>query len=625
MKIHLISNCLPKPVSGKHPRYVAHSCLAAVSLGLISFACNHSHCLAQETQSDEQGAQVLTRGPVHEAFAGIITYNPEPGVVVTKAPPDAIEEIPPGERPEGNNITWIPGYWAWDDERNDFLWVSGTWRALPPDREWIAGYWAKANDGFQWTSGYWANASEQETTYLPPPPKSIEDGPSTKAPSSDHGWTPGSWIWRQERYAWSPGYWTQGRTNWTWMPAHYVWSPRGYIYVDGYWDYSVNRRGTLFAPVYFNSGLYARSDYHYSPSLVINLTILTEHLFLRPNYHHYYFGDYYTPSYHQHGFFAACNYQSNRHGYDPLFAHRRWEHRQDRHWEQNLVSEHLYRRDHENARPPRTWEAMRKLDANNSDRKKHHSIMASPLDQLSKRKDGPIRYQPVDKEDLQIQAKRGKDVQKSREHRRDLEIAGRDSAALKPGELARPTRVKHDRSPIVGKSAGQFKSDEAPPAALRSPKIEPLDQTNDEVSGRHSTRESNKNLREPSKPDADFSKGKPERELRRPEAEPSKGKPERELRRPDAEPSKSKPERELRRPDAQPRALKIPSDPKPQRIERQPQPEPQRRIKEAPPQVREQPKPQRIEQNIQRPPEQPSKSRGDEGDNKPSKKNKERN
>ncbi|MEN9974410.1 MAG: hypothetical protein RLZZ282_416, partial [Verrucomicrobiota bacterium] len=46
MKIHLISNCLPKPVSGKHPRYVAHSCLAAVSLGLISFACNHSHCLA---------------------------------------------------------------------------------------------------------------------------------------------------------------------------------------------------------------------------------------------------------------------------------------------------------------------------------------------------------------------------------------------------------------------------------------------------------------------------------------------------------------------------------------------------------------------------------------------------
>ena len=43
-----------------------------------------------------QGVQVLTRGPVHEAFAGMVTYNPEPGIVVTKAPPAAIEEIPPG-------------------------------------------------------------------------------------------------------------------------------------------------------------------------------------------------------------------------------------------------------------------------------------------------------------------------------------------------------------------------------------------------------------------------------------------------------------------------------------------------------------------------------------------------
>ena len=37
------------------------------------------------------------------------------------------------------------------------------------------------------------------------------------------------------------------------MPAHYVWTPRGYVFVDGYYDYSVARRGVLFAPVYFNS------------------------------------------------------------------------------------------------------------------------------------------------------------------------------------------------------------------------------------------------------------------------------------------------------------------------------------------------------------------------------------
>lgn len=92
----------------------------------------------------EKGVQVLTRGPVHEAFAETVTYNPEPGVVASKTPPAAIEEVPPTQRPAGTNVAWIPGYWSWDDERNDFLWVSGVWRALPPGRQWVPGYWGKS-------------------------------------------------------------------------------------------------------------------------------------------------------------------------------------------------------------------------------------------------------------------------------------------------------------------------------------------------------------------------------------------------------------------------------------------------------------------------------------------------
>ena len=71
---------------------------------------------AQGGQTEvEEGVQVLTRGPVHEAFAETITFNPEPGIVVTRPPPDPIEEVPPDQRPEGANVAWIPGYWAWDD------------------------------------------------------------------------------------------------------------------------------------------------------------------------------------------------------------------------------------------------------------------------------------------------------------------------------------------------------------------------------------------------------------------------------------------------------------------------------------------------------------------------------
>jgi len=442
---------------------------AAVVAGLLGITWQPLACHAEAAGDEAQGTQVLTRGPVHEAFAGVVAFNPEPGVVVPKAPPEAIEELPPAERPEGNNVTWIPGYWAWDDERSDFLWVSGIWRALPPGRQWIAGYWAQTADGNQWTSGYWADATAQETTYLPAPPPTVEDGPNIAAPSADYGWTPGSWVWRQQRYAWRPGYWAAGRADWGWMPAHYVWTPRGYVFVDGYWDYSVARRGVLFAPVAFSAGVYAQPGYAYSPSVAINLALFAEQLFLRPTYHHYYFGDYYAPSYHQGGFVAAYSYQSSRFGYDPIYAHQRWEHRQDRGWEKSVEETYQFRRDHENARPPRTWAALKTLEANPAEAKLNHAVMATPIDQLAKRKDGALHFQTVPQADREKLALRSQEVQKSRELRRTTEIKGLAATAGKPIE---PSTVKLNKSTIVGKNAAQFKKGEMPPEVPRTPKTD---------------------------------------------------------------------------------------------------------------------------------------------------------
>ena len=226
---------------------------------------------AAAAASAEQGVQVLTRGPVHEAFAETVTFDPEPGIVVPKAPPAAIEEVPPEQRPEGANVAWIPGYWGWDDERNDFLWVSGIWRDLPPGRQWVPGYWGKTAQGYQWTSGYWADATVSDVAYLPEPPATVETGPNIAAPSPDDTWLPGCWVWQNSRYAWRPGFWATAQPNWDWIPAHYVWAPRGYVFVDGYWDHSIGRRGMLFAPVYFNAGVYGRPGFSYSPTTVIDL------------------------------------------------------------------------------------------------------------------------------------------------------------------------------------------------------------------------------------------------------------------------------------------------------------------------------------------------------------------
>jgi hypothetical protein len=400
----------------------------------------------------------------------MVTFNPEPGIVVTKAPPDVIEEVPPEERPEGDNVAWIPGYWAWDDERSDFLWVSGTWRALPPGREWMAGYWGKTTQGYQWISGYWADATVRETTYLPPPPATVEVGPNVAAPSMDYGWMPGCWIWYQGRYAWRPGYWVQGRAAWDWIPAHYVWTPRGCIFVGGYWDYPVERRGVLFAPVYFESGVYSRRGYYYSPMIVIDLAVFTDHLFLRPHYHHYYFGDYYAASYAQGGFYVSFSFQSSRYGYDPIYSHQRWEHRQDREWEHRVEASYQYRRDHESARPPRTWAAQRNINPRTAESEQNRLVVATSFDQLAKRKDSPLRFQPVAKEERQQLAQRGQEVQKSRDQRRTVEAQAVDTTVRKPGGVFEPAKVTLPRSPIVAKPANQLGRNQTPPKAQRAPK-----------------------------------------------------------------------------------------------------------------------------------------------------------
>ena len=351
------------------PRIASGGLVAALLALSIALGLTKATAFQPPPPGGEEGVEVLTRGPVHEAFAETITFDPEPGVIVAKAPPEAIEELPPEQKPEGANVDWIPGYWAWDDERDDFLWVSGIWRALPPGRQWVPGYWGRAARGSQWTSGYWADEQANEIEYLPEPPQTVEAGPNVEQPSADHTWLPGCWIWQQNRYAWRPGYWAVAQPNWVWIPAHYVWSPRGYVFVDGYYDYSVARRGVLFAPVYFSASIYSQRGYSYSPRTVINPAVFASHLFLRPSYGHYYFGDYYATSYSTRGFSPWFSFASSRSGYDPFYAHQRWHHRSDRQWDRTVAANFAHRRDHEEARPPRNWAAQRDRSSQGDDRR----------------------------------------------------------------------------------------------------------------------------------------------------------------------------------------------------------------------------------------------------------------
>jgi WXXGXW repeat (2 copies) len=132
------------------------------------------------------------RGPVHEAYAQPWQANPGPNTLIDKKPPEPIPEEPAAEKPAGKNMQWIPGYWQWDQERKDFVWVSGLWRQVPDGRHWVMGYWANAQEGWRWVSGHWAAAQEKDHQYIPDPPANPDQGPTTTPPDSDSFYIPGT-------------------------------------------------------------------------------------------------------------------------------------------------------------------------------------------------------------------------------------------------------------------------------------------------------------------------------------------------------------------------------------------------------------------------------------------------
>src|SRR5947209_13806965 len=60
--------------------------------------------LAAEAALKEQGVEPLDKGPVHEGFAQPTAKNPQPGPIIHKQPPKAIQELPPEQKPEGDNV-----------------------------------------------------------------------------------------------------------------------------------------------------------------------------------------------------------------------------------------------------------------------------------------------------------------------------------------------------------------------------------------------------------------------------------------------------------------------------------------------------------------------------------------
>jgi WXXGXW repeat (2 copies) len=414
--------------------------------------------------ADPNAPQVLTRGPIHEAFAAPVVHDPASGPLIPKQPPDPIQEMPPDQKPAGQNVQWIPGYWSWDVSRNDYLWVSGIWRDPPPNSQWVPGYWHQVEGGNQWVSGTWIPVSsgpaqgqaqghgQGQPSYLPQaPPQSLESGPTTPQPNPNVAWTPGYWSWQGSNYAWRPGFWGAVQANWIWMPAHYVWTPSGYLFVAGYWDLPVANRGLMFAPVYYPQPVYAQPNFVFTPSIGIVGSAVTANLFVSAGTNQYLFGNFYAQNFLSVGitpWFSFSIGGGRPAFFDPLFSYYSVVNiRQNPGWAAQIRRDYILRRDNIAMRPPITYlEQTRLIERNITiDRG-----IGMPLSRMAAERGmrlervSEVERQQVRRQVAQLHQLREQRVQQEREGARARAAGG---AAARP----RPMNLAH--SPIAARAA----------------------------------------------------------------------------------------------------------------------------------------------------------------------------
>jgi len=400
----------------------------ALAACALAFCLEAPVCWGQDTEPpatpEEEQPEVLTRGPVHEAFAGPVISEKEERVVAPTEPPMDVQEVPPAERPEGADYVWAPGYWAWDSDRQNYIWVSGCWRQAPPKMRWVAGYWTEADGGWTWVAGFWEPMEGSGIEYLPAPPAALSIAPVAAPPTPDHIWVPPCWYWRGGQYIERSGYWIVAQRDWVWVPSHYVWTPRGYIFVRGHWDRLLERRGVLFAPVYFPPRVRARWGYVHSPTIALDLGAVRVSLFAYPRYHHYFFGDYYDDVYVRVGIYPWCD-NARPHGwYDPFYAHERWRQvKANPRWEEMTRREYDVRRVDKDMRPPRTYTEMNARMAKAPEPQRKVIRIAEPLDTMVKSKTAPARFERIDNDARQKIAKQAYDWRKQGDEQRRAQPA----------------------------------------------------------------------------------------------------------------------------------------------------------------------------------------------------------
>lgn len=410
-----------------------------VRAALVAVVVIHAiECLGQQPQSTHRrptkptaaAFDFLLRGPIHEGFAQPAVLDAAPPLQVPKRPPPAQREFPPAIRPAANQTLWLPGYWGWEEEQEDFVWVSGVWRVPPPGMRWVPGYWSARDDNFAWTPGFWFANEAARLQYSFNPPAQPKDEPEQPAAATNQFYVPGYWAAADDKYIWRRGHWAKFYEGWVWMPTRYATTPAGSALVKGYWDYPLARRGVLFAPVSPTKG--SEQPGTFTPEITLDVRRLGDFLFTWTAYGHYCFGDYFGDRPTQlriRPWFAMPH--------DPLFAYENWGRSRVRPgWYESLVNR--YRRLQKNAdlRP------ARRLDEATAANASLTRELTAPLDQLFRTSDSPLPLTVLTYEARSSAAQAAGSIAALGAARAKFEVAVLDEpAARRPRTMTLPSAV----------------------------------------------------------------------------------------------------------------------------------------------------------------------------------------
>ncbi|MEQ1858675.1 MAG: cyclic nucleotide-binding domain-containing protein [Chthoniobacteraceae bacterium] len=143
----------------------------------------------------------------------------------------------PKERKPG--AVWKSGWWRWDGDKNQFAWRDGGWEAPPANHFWLGGAWVRRDQEWIEVEGRW----QPFILVNPPPEPKAEEPPA--APSAEHLWKAGEWVWQavdptqtsaSDNFKWVPGRWDKPKAKGAaWVPAEWevIGENDGYRYVPG--------------------------------------------------------------------------------------------------------------------------------------------------------------------------------------------------------------------------------------------------------------------------------------------------------------------------------------------------------------------------------------------------------